>query len=78
MTREPIAQESSLIKSMGYDEETFELEVEFKNGKVYLYEQVPVQVYNSLAMADSVGKQFHRLVKPVYKFKLVEEPKVQS
>jgi hypothetical protein len=78
MTREPIAQASSLIKSMGYDEDSFKLEIEFQNGKVYSYQDVPVQIYHSLAMADSVGKAFTRLVKPVYKYSLVDEKKEQS
>lgn len=72
MIREPVAQESSTIKAMGYDEDTFQLEIEFKNGKVYRYDEVPIQVYYSLAMADSIGKAFTKLVKPVYKYSLVE------
>tara|TARA_R110002020_G_scaffold26270_23_gene84906 strand:+ start:869 stop:1084 length:216 start_codon:yes stop_codon:yes gene_type:complete len=55
--------ESSLIKSIGYQEETSVLEVEFNNGSVYLYAGVPEDIYDQILEADSAGKAFNNLVK---------------
>jgi KTSC domain len=59
---------SSQIESIGYDQETLELEVEFKNGSVYTYENVPFDEYTSLMDADSVGKYFSANIKNKYKW----------
>ena len=54
---------SSMIKSLGYDVSSFLLEVEFTNGKVYQYLDVPSDVYSSLVDSNSVGKSFVALIK---------------
>lgn len=58
---------SSNIKSIGYDSAAKVLEVEFTNGAVWQYEDVPAKVYNDLMTADSVGGYFARNIKPTYK-----------
>ncbi len=68
MQREPV--ESSDIKSVGYDEETGEMEVEFHSGGVYLGE-VPVSVYHGLMDSDSKGKYWHRKIRGVWTFRKV-------
>lgn len=50
--------QSSLLTSVGYDPEAQELSVEFKNGKVYTYLDVPPHVHERLTKADSIGKAF--------------------
>ena len=62
------AVESSQIKSVGYDEESSTLEVEFKNGSVYEYADVPKDVYEGMMNADSVGRTFNATVKGVYPY----------
>ena len=61
MERQPVI--SSNIKSVGYDEDTETLEVEFKKGALYQYDSVPAEVHQSLMSAPSVGKYFSANVK---------------
>jgi len=63
---------SSNIISIGYDENLSVLEVEFKQGWVYQYENVPASVYNGLMQASSHGEFFDAYVKKGgYRFKRV-------
>lgn len=58
---------SSNINAVGYDADKKELQVEFKGGGVYAYDEVPPEVHEALAAAESVGKHFHAHVKDKYK-----------
>lgn len=69
MDREQV--KSSNIKSVGYDQEQTLLEVEFKSGAVYQYEEVPEDVYQEMLAAESVGKYFNTQVKGSYSEKKV-------
>jgi hypothetical protein len=62
MERTPV--DSQSVASVGYDSERFELEVEFRNGRIYRYEQVPVAAYRLLLQAPSIGEYINRIVKP--------------
>ena len=64
MDREKVT--SSNIVSIGYDEPTKILEVEFKGGGVYQYEDVPQEVYFSLLNATSVGQYFNSNIRTAY------------
>ena len=66
MEREQVS--SSNLKSIGYDINTSILEVEFKNGRVYQYFNVPINVYNALINASSVGKYLNSNIVGVYKY----------
>ena len=59
---------SSDITSIGYDESTQILEVEFKHGDVYQYYNVPKEVYKGLISASSHGKYFHAHIRDVYRY----------
>ncbi len=50
--------DSSSLRSVGYDRATETLEVEFRNGSIYRYEGVAVEVWNRLRHADSLGRFF--------------------
>jgi len=54
---------SSNLKSVGYDEENEILEIEFLQGGVYQYLNVPQSVYDGLMKASSHGQYFDRNVK---------------
>lgn len=71
MEREAV--ESSNIRSVGYDEGTQALEVEFSSGTVYRYTGVPMSVHMDLVTSESVGKYFNANVKSAYPFTRVEE-----
>lgn len=65
---ERVSVSSSNIASVGYDKEEQTLEVEFNSGAVYQYFQVPVNVYEGLISASSVGKYFNANVRDVYSY----------
>lgn len=56
---------SSQIKSIGYDDTSSTLEIEFtsKNNPVWRYSPVTQNGYTALINADSVGKYFHEHIK---------------
>jgi hypothetical protein len=66
MERTPV--DSSNISSIGYDEESTTLEIEFHNGAVYQYFDVPFAVYDDLMGADSHGKYLAQNIKGKYRF----------
>jgi hypothetical protein len=69
MDREQV--KSSNIKSVGYDPEQKILEIEFKSGSVYQYEEVPEDVFQEMLVAESVGKYFNTQVKGIYSEKRI-------
>ena len=64
MQRTPVT--STNIKSIGYDESTKTLEVEFKNGGLYRYSGVPENIYNNLMNAGSHGEFLAIFIKGKY------------
>jgi hypothetical protein len=62
---------SSTIISMGYDEASETLEVEFKNGGVYQYYNVPKSIYQQFIEAGSKGQFHHLYIKNGYPFSRV-------
>ncbi len=62
MKRAPINSQS--IRALGYDPRARLLEVEFVNGSVYCYEQVPARLVENLLNAESPGGYFNRIFKP--------------
>lgn len=60
---------SSNVKSIGYHEATQKLIVEFLNGTMYSYEDVPQEVFNNLKNAESVGKFLNANIKNNYTYK---------
>lgn len=60
---------SSDLKSVGYDEKSQILEIEFNNGGVYIYSKVPQKVYEQLMGASSHGKFFHANIKNKFTYK---------
>jgi hypothetical protein len=59
---------SSAISSVGYDERSAVLEVEFNSGAVYDYLKVPKKVYRALLKAPSKGSFVSRRVRDRYEF----------
>jgi len=58
-----VAVESSQIASIGHDQDASVLEIEFKGGTIYQYQNVGAEVYTALYNADSVGSYFIRVIK---------------
>ena len=59
---------SSNIISIGYNVDTFVLEVEFNGGAVYHYLDVDTKSVVELIFADSIGKYFAQKIKANFKF----------
>jgi hypothetical protein len=59
---------SSAISSIGYDDRSAVLEVEFASGAVYDYLDVPEKVYRALLKAPSKGSFVSRRVRDRYAF----------
>lgn len=71
MLRIPV--ESSDIVSIGYDEPSRTLEIEFQNNRVYQYLEVESDLHTQLMRADSHGQFFQTFVARKYRFKRVNE-----
>jgi len=63
--------ESSNIESIGYDSNSETLEIEFLNGSIYQYFDVPEHVYEELMSADSQGKYLAYQIKGKYRYSKV-------
>jgi hypothetical protein len=61
MEREAVR--SKNLASIGYDESSEILEIEFLNGGIYQYLNVPVDVYEELMNAKSHGTYFSANIK---------------
>ncbi|MBU2177666.1 MAG: KTSC domain-containing protein [Gammaproteobacteria bacterium] len=66
MAIEWIDVESSNIEAIGYVEETKGMLVQFKNGSVYRYADVPAKVFEDFKGAGSKGKYLNEHIKGAY------------
>lgn len=62
---------SSNIASVGYDEGSQTLEVEFLNGSIYQYYNVPKNMYDQLMQAGSKGRFLNIYIKNAYPYSRV-------
>jgi hypothetical protein len=63
---------SSNLKSSTYDTEEKTLVVEFNNGAIYQYDEVPWEVFTKFRMSESQGKYFNGSISKTYKYKKVK------
>lgn len=61
---------STSIQAIGWEEG--KLRIDFNNGTVYEYNDVPRNVFSELLNAKSPGKIFQSLVRPKYQGRKVE------
>jgi hypothetical protein len=64
MQRENVT--SSNIMSIGYDDSTNTLEIEFLTGGIYEYYNIPIDTYNELMNASSIGSYFSRNIRNIF------------
>ena len=62
---------STVLRSVGYDDSTSTLEVEFHNGVVYGYRSVPPEIYAALMSAASKGHYFDTVIRQSYQCRRV-------
>lgn len=72
------AVESSMIAQIGYDHKTQTLRVVFSNGDAYDYPTFSDRDWRALQDADSVGKHFHRAIRPVFGHRRVTEAQLKE
>ncbi|HVX09367.1 KTSC domain-containing protein [Humibacter sp.] len=72
MKRTPVS--SSVLVSVGYDDETNTLELEFHGGAIYRYFEVQPIVHSELLAADSLGGYFARHIRDQYPYEQVRGP----
>ena len=56
--------QSSSVASVGYDGAANVLELEYRNGKVYRYLNVPAAAHRLLLQAPSIGDFVNSVIKP--------------
>jgi len=66
-----LAVDSSDIVAIGYDEKSQVLEIEFKEGRIYQYFDVPAKVHELFMKADSYGEYFYASITKHYRYKKV-------
>lgn len=66
MNRTPVT--STSILSVGYDDLTFVLEVEFATGRIYQYFDVPRAHFDAMLTAGSVGAYFNANIRDVFAY----------
>ena len=62
--REPV--ESSALNAVGYSKKFHLLEIEFHDGLIYRYEEVPGQVYRKLITAESKATYYNKNIRGRY------------
>ena len=74
MERQPV--QSCNLKSVGYDINLKNLEIEFHSGLIYQYQNVPSQIYANLLSAQSTGTFFTDKIKNRYRSKRLDKVSV--
>jgi hypothetical protein len=59
---------SSNLKSIGYDESSRIVEVEFQNGRIYQYYDVPLEIYRLFWRLPDKGSYFKSVIKAGYRY----------
>ena len=60
--------DSSNVASAGYDDKTCTLEIEFRNGGIYQYFDVPRSIYDQLIGGGSAGSFLHQQIRGVFRY----------
>ena len=66
--------ESRSVASVGYDDASRVLEIEFRTGRIYQFEGVPRGVYDWFLRTPSKGAYFARMINNRYPFRDVTAP----
>lgn len=69
MLRDPVS--SSNIASIGYDPGSETLEIEFTNGSIYQYFNVPAGLHEQLMAAPSKGQSLNTYIRNAYPYSRV-------
>ena len=67
--RQPV--KSRILRSVGYNDSAKILEIEFQNGQIYQFSDVPPKVYADLMRSGEIGKYFSEKIRPRFQSKQV-------
>lgn len=67
----PVPLYSTTLASATYDASQSFLQLEFRDGAVYRYFQVPESLYSALLHADSHGRYFNRRIRGRFPYLLI-------
>lgn len=71
--REPVV--SSALDTVGYSKRLRALEIEFHDGSIYRYLEVPAPIHRDLLAADSKATYYNRKVRGKYRCLRVKRPR---
>ena len=60
---------STVMNEVNYNDETNEMTIEFWNGSIFVYKEVPKELYEEFIDSTSIGQFFHRKVKDKFTFR---------
>ena len=60
---------STNLRSVGYDPNTETLEIEFRNGRIYQYDNVPTTIHDALMSAISHGEYFAANIRNNFRYR---------
>jgi KTSC domain len=64
--------QSSALERVSYDEAAHTLRATFReSGRTYIYQQVPLELYNGLIAAESMGGYFNAHIRDHFPFREV-------
>jgi len=66
---------SSNVEQVGYDDQASDLYIVFKGGGLYRYAAVPLDVWQALQTAPSIGKYIHANIKGKYTSERLDKPR---
>ena len=71
MNRFPV--ESTTLASVAYSPDRSLLELEFRDGVVYCFYDVPAACFHQLMTSDSKGRYFNRNIRNRFRYQLLSE-----
>ncbi|MEQ1852190.1 MAG: KTSC domain-containing protein [Chthoniobacteraceae bacterium] len=66
------AVKSSDLASVGYDQKSRVLEIEFHSGGIYRYHEVPREIFDRLLAAESKGRFFAGQIRHRFRFERIK------
>lgn len=63
--------ESKAIASVGYDAETFRLQIEFRDGAIYQYSGIGPEIWSALLNSESKGQYLNREIRGRFAHQLI-------
>ena len=61
--------QSSNLKSVGYDQDELILEIEFEDGEIHQYIDVPQETYQALVASESQGSYYTHYIRGRYEYR---------